>query len=207
MANDCFNGIVFYGKDSVVLQKLRCQIERCISSSARNSFPYLFKLNGYTEEEIKKICDRRDQFYSCDPEISCDGSTYYFQVDTVTAWTPHMEVFETLLQRTYRNRIQFVYIAEESGCGVYENSDRNGTYFKIRYKVSCCHKGIYYDKYFEDYGTMLEWVQNEYDGVDMSDSRTTLDIEEKIADLDTLDDEDYFYIGNFTDPYEERRAS
>ncbi len=110
MANICLNSIAFIAKNSNLneLERLYLDIEK-ISSNERN-FGDLGNVLG-----IDSICDK----YS------------YFIISTTTDWTPKPEIWSEILKGY--SEIDFEYVSEESGCGIYVNTDESREIFEESY--------------------------------------------------------------------------
>lgn len=207
MANYCSNRIAFFSPFEAPLKTLHRQILLCMDDFDSNNFLRLLLLNGYSEPEAEESCDRRDSFSDCDPKITKDGDTYFFEAETETAWSPHMEVLQKMLAEKYHNTIRMVYTAEEPGCGVYYNSDTEGRFFSTRYKVDCCHDGDYLEEYFAEYQQLVDWVNTEYTDINVSKYDNADDIEKKVSlYCSDATEDDYFYIDHFDMPAESEVA-
>lgn len=77
-------------------------------------------------------------------------------------WTPNVEIWRQIIDKYYKNKISFVYIAEESGCGVFINTDETGEYFPAKYM---CDYTIGQESdviYFEDEKEFVDWVKEKF---------------------------------------------
>lgn len=50
-------------------------------------------------------------------------------------WSPKVEIWRLIIDKYYKDKISFVYIAEEIGCGIYINTDETGEHFPEEYRV------------------------------------------------------------------------
>jgi hypothetical protein len=65
--------------------------------------------------------------------VSCELYDDYVCVEMETAWEPLPEIWSLMAEKY---DLMYVYTAEESGCGVYINTDIVGTYFSTRYQLN-----------------------------------------------------------------------
>ena len=82
-------------------------------------------------------------FLSYVDDVKSDNDMEYFTIETEDAWGPKTDAFDLIMSDPRFDRLQYVYIAEEPGCGVYINTDEDGIIFRDRYKIE------YYDS--DDY--------------------------------------------------------
>jgi hypothetical protein len=71
---------------------------------------------------------------------------------TDTAWEPQIEVVEEMMDEY--PLLDFVYLSEEPGCGVFINSDMTGDYFTEYAKIDCSIEMV------EDGEST--WIEGEY---------------------------------------------
>lgn len=115
-------------------------------------------------------------------------------------WLPHMEIWNKIIDRYYVDEngdrlVDFCYMAEEFGCGVYINTDESGEYFPELYRVEFCTKDTCDTIYFESTADLLDWFE------EIFEVRTdnVNDLERIAADYINTDEGEYFTLGIFTD--------
>lgn len=96
--------------------------------------------------------DIRGFFYE---EPKLEGGVLKFNCEE--KW--HRGEFAELLERKFPS-LSVYWIAEESGCGIYETNDADGKYFAERYWVDTCVDGGYDSEYFETEEAVWEYLTN-----------------------------------------------
>lgn len=138
MANWCSTNITFYSENKEQITKLHSVLSELDAGESllSNDFGNLWLGNilhrfGYKWQEI-----------TCRGSITLLGSVYEdadgrfcFEVEEEDAWAPMTGVWDTVLSEEEYSDIEYVYIAEESGCNVYINSDTSGLFYDIRYVI------------------------------------------------------------------------
>lgn len=136
MANMCTNSMAIYG-DRAELAKLLTIINeaRANKDPHTNQVDLTFLLAGYTEAELDDLQMPASFYSSVDDEISTGkyGVTY-FKVWYESKWSPAYEAWDELL-RYYFPKLKEVTICDESGNGIYVNTDEEGYFFPERYYV------------------------------------------------------------------------
>lgn len=79
-----------------------------------------------------------------DDSVPVFGMTMYAE----TKWSPNLDDIGKLINKIVDGRLEFVYVAEEPGCEIYENTDYDGIYFHDRAKIDVytpeCEDSMYY---------------------------------------------------------------
>ncbi len=78
---------------------------------------------------------------------------------TETAWGPCNEVFELVCQKF--PSLNYYYMSEETGMGVFQTNDVDGKYFTDKYRADICTpEEEYLCEYFKDKASMFKWLGN-----------------------------------------------
>lgn len=136
MANICSNCMAVYG-DRTELERLHSIIGEAMADTdpKRNKVDLTFELAGFTKEEIDALGMTACFYTDVDKEISTgDYGITYFEVSFESKWSPAIESWDALLARFFP-KLKQVTVAEEGGCEIYINTDRDGYFFKDRYYV------------------------------------------------------------------------
>lgn len=90
--------------------------------------------------------------------------------------------------------MDMVYLAQEQDSGVFINTDATGFYFWQRYKINHFNleNGDCITKYFRDWDSLCQYVQSVFPKVDMADIYDVDDIETKIWDKYSKEDEEFY---------------
>lgn len=125
MPNWCFNDVTFF-TDSKNFEQLKELHESIIFATTKffkteNNFGACWLGNiaeyhniAHDEIDCRGIMNELSK-------IEVDKSIYYFTMQAETAWTPVPELWDSILSQ-YQN-IEYVYLAEECGNGLYVNTD------------------------------------------------------------------------------------
>ena len=122
MPNWCDNSIAFYSNDvggTVLLEALHADIQKYADSKDSWVGNWL-ESNRINPASVP--C--RGSF------ISCELYSDHVIVAIESAWAPLDELYEEIAKKYDLN---YVYIAEESGCEVYINTDTTGRFFSTRF--------------------------------------------------------------------------
>lgn len=128
MANVCMDTVVFYAaskEQEKGLAMLRQTVERCypIGVSIDNSgLCRIFERNNIPTDGISLRSNVVD--------VSAEDSYIILYCDS--AWSP---MYEAYLSIANYFGVSFELQAEESGCGIYINTDINGAYLSNKYKA------------------------------------------------------------------------
>lgn len=206
MANVCINTIYFCSEDKELLLKLFNKIRYCYDSILANDIYSLLRMHGYMDEEIEAIVDRRDDITSCDGVLSSVDGYHYFEVETYTAWMPHMEVFYKLVSEKYDDKIRFFYCSEENGCEIYTTNDIDGIFFDVRFRLDYGSSNDHKIIYFESFKELVKYVKGRFTQ-EISQIDDLCTIKKKIiASLEDDDDRFYCEINRFDYDYERSAA-
>ena len=134
MPNWCYTNIKFYSKNPNQLMALFKRFNR---GSENNSLYDLMK-SFYPNET--NAFDARGCIISSDDEVNRlknkDGvSISYFGIDTETAWSPKIGIFQKILQDFYPD-VELAYLANEDGYGVALKYDNNNLFFDANYHLN-----------------------------------------------------------------------
>ena len=87
--------------------------------------------------------------------------------------------------------ISIYWIAEESGCGIYETNDSEGGFYPERYYVDTCIGGEYDSEYFTNEADAYEWLSQR------SDCKCAADVEAFNENRRKADSDDFIYVHEF----------
>lgn len=181
MSNICSTVIQFYGNESLLTNLFKKL------SSKMN----LSDLAGKFDIEISP--GERNGFIEY---IDCEQRRVWQSDD----WLPHMEIWNKIIGRYYANEngerlVDFCYMAEEFGCGVYINTDTDGTYFPDLYRAEFCIGDKCDTLYFESTMDLLDWFNEEFD----TEIQSVADLKLKVESMTNEDIGEYFVLGEFRD--------
>ena len=198
MANICMDTVVFYAasdEQESGLAKLRKAVSACYPTGTSvdgSMLRRIFERNGIPTDGL---CLRSDVV---DTSLVEDGC---ITLNCDSAWTPVYEAYSRLAGHF---GVSFELQAEESGCGVYINTDISGSYLPTLYKAYLSERaedgsldalfdaaGGDTDLYFESDKKLLQWFQ-ERGGISAS---TLEELKEHL-------DEDCVSIHEFVNPYQ-----
>lgn len=202
MANDCMNTLWFCSMDKNLLQQIFDKFRSCFESVGERKIADLMKKHGYGDG----IADRRDYITGCDGIISKNESYYYFQAETVSAWSPNVDVFFKLLKEQYADKIRLIYASEEPGFDVFVTNDYAGIFFKDRYYLDCHCFGEYHQEYFDSLSRMITYIREKL-GVDVSEIDSLNDMENAIYAAICYELDDFCTIRSFDVENDERSAA
>lgn len=196
MANICMDTVVFYaasGKQEKGLSAMKQAVNDCYpaGTSVDNSrLCRIFEKNSIPTDGISLRSNVAD--------VSIEDS--YITLYCDSAWNP---MYEAYLSLANHFGVSFELEAEESGCGIYINTDVNGTYLTTQYKACLSERpsdgslDMLFDNahgdtdfYFSSGEEMLQWF-GERGGI-TADS---------VQSLQDVLDNDYLSIHEFTNPY------
>lgn len=153
MANRCINEIIIFRKER------SCEAKRQLRDL------YLKLLLGFGKDEVMwygnllTIHDLDDEDVEARGEVKDVSWTEAgpdpigcIHMTTDTAWEPQIEIVEEMLE-VYR-LLDFVYLSEEPGCGVFINSDMTGDYFREYAKTDCSIEMVVDGE--------RSWIESEY---------------------------------------------
>lgn len=196
MANVCIDTVVFYpaaGSDSVLLAAMARAVQQCYPVGVPYSERYISRLldqAGINKEGLSLRGDLTG--YECNQ----DSLVLYFD----TAWTPLYDCYKALAGHF---GLHFVMQSEEPGCGVFINTDAEGTFLPTRYRLylgSESAEGTVYEKLYADQVDLEQYFTNEEELLSYLSgygfTAGTLD------ELETLLDSDYVRINAYETSYE-----
>ena len=165
MSNICMDTVIFYsasGEQEAGLNVLREAVAACypIGTSVDESrFSRIFDRHGILTNGLHL---RGDIVYTSLEED-------HIRLDCDAAWTPMYDAYERL---SGHFGVSFHLQAEECGCGIYYNTDIDGTYLPTQYKVclwerptDCSLDALFdaadgdTDFYFDSDSELLEWFR------------------------------------------------
>ena len=191
MANYCVNRIYFCVEDKAAIEELFHKMRACFENLGYGSVYDLFRLHGYSEQELYEVIDKRDDIIGCDGVISSADGHYYFSIETQTAWMPHIDNFYKLIGELYGNKIRIIYCAEEEGCEVFLTNDFNAVFFKDRFRLSYGDSSMFEVEYFTSFSGMLGFIKK-YLCDSVSELDGLLDLERKVVEQHIKDDDCYY---------------
>ena len=176
MANWCSTSYVFFSKTEEPIKKLYNAVRSATSPDRTDNRTSDFKADWLGNILIdhgfdwKKIRCRGSVTYIREPDSN--GDYYFFELSEEGAWCPQSEVFENVLTLPEYDGIQFVYMAEESGCEVYINTDTSGLFFPEKYycEVFTDDEDFIGSEYFEmkkDLNKYIKEMKKNYRGCDV----------------------------------------
>lgn len=181
MANYCSNSFTYYSDNQGQILNLYLRIRGAVDALGdmereyTDAKPLLAEL-GVEPETIEKLDGRTSINYL--GLIVEDGKPVGVQFDAESAWSPCDDFAEVLLRAIYPGGgdIEMVYIAEESGCEIYVNTDVDHRFYKT-VLVMDINAGKLEDRYYYDVDELDE-------AFDMVEELTGY----KIGELSDLDD-------------------
>lgn len=87
--------------------------------------------------------------------------------------------------------VSIYWMAEETGCEVYQTNDSSGVFFPDRYFVDTCIDGTYESEYFADKKSVFEWLSQ----ICRCECQEDVDLFNKICK--NADSDDFIYIHEF----------
>lgn len=150
MANFFSNKIVFVSENKEDIQELLDTFNALLESE-KTSYRELFWNLNIDLDTQPNINFDRGWFNYCDDELNCDDNkTYYFYVESETAYNPHLDILN-LLVKQFKD-IRFYISTSEPINSIYINTDVEGKYFPIKALIEFYHP---------KYGTVFEYCFNE----------------------------------------------
>ena len=194
MANSCSNCIAFYGNDLNKLELLRKQMD----GECKYIRDFVMKC-GYTEVEAVEFTDGRDTFVEVPNYISKDDTSYYFIIQTETAWSPHVEVFSKVIEERCDNQIDFVYWSVEPGSEIYINTDTNGRFFSDQYHLDFCIYGEYVMEYYSTFKEVVEVLREKIPEMEFSNYNSVDEINDRVQNWLIDKPDDYFNLYEYSE--------
>lgn len=129
MANPCSTKYVFYG-DKKAIKEFSQRIKKHTNESGfcvLREIVQEFNIPHDTPHRGEITC-----FYSDDTTVT---------IYTETAWSPTLSLWDRIIVENFYDlenncrKINYVYLAEECGCGLFINSDTTGEYLPEKYLI------------------------------------------------------------------------
>lgn len=159
MANICETTIAFFTTDTIeTLTEFRNMLTNIQTDGIPFTHKYISeKLNlGLTSPEYGDIMDIG--------EIEYSGTGIGFKVWQNDKWSPQLDLWDALIEKFFTNDdgcrlVDYVYEAEEPGCGIYINTDEGGDFLPDLYKIDAYIAGSYYTEYFENTNDLIDHLE------------------------------------------------
>ena len=168
MPNWCMDCVTFYPKEAGQLGKLeqlRQDLNQALATIEVGAENWIGRLLVYKGMPIEKAEDRNVidcRGFVSDKDASADD-TERFEIIVDSAWSPIEEMYDWMA-KTYD--LEYVYIAEEGGTGLFINTDVEGKFYTDRYYIS--HDDVA-DPYCETLEQVIETLKSELGLPVMSD--------------------------------------
>ena len=199
MANYCSNCIAFFGNDLDKLEHLRKMMDNTFNLSEYGSIRDFVMSYGYAKEEAISFTDGRDSFIEVDFEVSKDDESYYFTIQTESAWNPNVEVFRKVITDHYEDEIDFVHCSEEPGFAIYVNTDTTGRFYEDNYHLDYCVKGKYVMEYFTTFKEVISALMEDFPELEFSIYDSVDEINDRVQTLLENSKDDYFNLYEYTE--------
>lgn len=158
MPNWCSTTYAIKGNGLPAFKEKMNEVIRNLALDEEEHFVHYVQLNdlldafGHTEGTPL----RKDLYFrGCVTYYEDNGC--YLTVDSEDAWGPQNEVFDIIL--TDYPDVDYVYLAEETGCSLYINTDETGEYFDYRYHVEYVKDDNYEVERFATKKEAYEWLK------------------------------------------------
>lgn len=159
MANICETTIAFFTTDTIeTLTEFRNMLTNIQTDGIPFTHKYISeKLDlGLTNLEYGDIMDIG--------EIEYSGTGIGFKVWQNDKWSPQLDLWDALIEKFFTNDdgcrlVDYVYEAEEPGCGIYINTDEGGDFLPDLYKIDAYIAGSYYTEYFENTNDLIDHLE------------------------------------------------
>ena len=194
MANYCSNCIAFYGNDLDKLENFRMIMD----NECESIRDFAMKC-GYSEVEAVEFTDGRDTFVEVPDDIAKDDTSYYFIIQTETAWNTHAEVFSKIIQERFDNQISFVHCSEEPGCEIYINTDTERRFFTDQYHLDLCINGEYVMEYYSTFKEVVEVLREKIPEMEFSNHDSVDKINDKVQNWLIDKKDDYFNLYEYSE--------
>lgn len=198
MANYCNNTIAIIGYDKEKLEDFRKLMVDAFRDSRNGTVRDFVIKCGYDKEEAIQFTDGRDTFIDIDDEINQKENVYYFYFQTESAWSPNVEVFTKIIREKFDDEFELEHCSEESGMGIYINTDSDGLFFSDRYYLDCCINNEYYTEYYETKEAVLDWIKEKFPTVDVTVNTALHKIEDAVEKCLGDDEDGYISLHEFS---------
>ena len=198
MANYCNNTIAIIGYNKEKLEDFRKLMVNAFRDSRNGTVRDFVIKCGYDKEETIQFTDGRDTFIDIDDEINQKENVYYFYFQTESAWSPNVEVFTKIIREKFDDEFKLEHCSEESGMGIYINTDSDGLFFPDRYYLDCCINNEYYTEYYETKEAVLDWIKEKFPTVDVTVNMALHKIEDAVEKCLGDDEDGYISLHEFS---------
>ena len=127
------------------------------------------------------------------------ASIHFFEIETEEAWERHPEIWESIFSQECFDEVNFVYIAEESGNGLYINTDSEGLFYSDRYYVDVCleneNRG-YESAYFENDEGLFTYLKELAREIGLPDDFQSIEQAQEMFSM-RLNDEEYISVHRY----------
>jgi hypothetical protein len=173
MANFCLTRITFYG-DPALIQRLFLNLEK--SKKRVNFYHYLASL--YEFDETREWGDIVS-LYDIESFSKLNNNDTCFEIVVRNRWTPNIDLFCDICEY-YDNKINFVYLAEESGVGLFVNTDKEGWFYTTRYYLDWydVHNNNFESRCMEleKWEEVVKIIREAFPELDIDNDNTIVDI-------------------------------
>lgn len=172
MPNWCSNSVAFIAEDDTCLSELEKLRNKLIETGKKKDGAYLCTVlaeHGMNADNFScrgEICEIREI------ETTLVGKLPCFIIVTETAWSPTSEMWDAVLEK-YKG-IFNVYTAEESGMGIYINTDDQGYCFTDMYRFECYITNSDVLNKTSIFGIGRRFYENNEDGSEYFESDTSI---------------------------------
>lgn len=170
MANICDTAIAFFSTDSIeTLTDFRNMLVSIYKTTNKRT-PFTHK---YINEKLDLGLKNLEYGDIIDiGEIERTGTCIGFKIWQSDKWTPQLDLWDTLIEKYFTNDdgfrlVDYVYEAEEDGCGVYINTDEGGDFFPDLYKIDAylpftifADMDGYYSEYFDSAYSLIDHLED-----------------------------------------------
>lgn len=212
MPNWCYTTIVFHSKNVKQIESFQKQVLQIFNgnSSVENDFhngwlgDYVnYLLHPLTHDDVR--C--RGSVIFVDDVTQIEDSAY-FQIETETAWSPMLKMWRLILEKHYPD-IDIAFMAEESGCGIFEKYDTTGRFFEDTFDVDINIEDVEEFSYFHqpvrDKKELKSILLNVCDKAKIFDIRKKIENEESVdkisqmlnAVLSMKSENNYLYVNEY----------
>ena len=162
MPNWCYQDTTIYGsKEEVMDFKLKLEKAKENAKKSRHwGTCELFRLFGYEspcdDKELNGLYIRGS--IENIEDIGQVKEGYYLSFLLEVAWSPMIDGIDFLLSKFYKT-LKEVTLAEESGCGLYTNTDKEGIFYTTRYHF---YSEVFGDRFFDTEEALLKFFNEEF---------------------------------------------
>lgn len=193
MPNWCYNRVTVFGESSQV-EKVLCFMQKALKEAPNHKAS---RPNRWIGQFVVMAGENWEQ-HACrgwieeiDTTVTIkDERTGYFEIQFDSAWEPQMDAVDIAIKAALRGEecidVDYVFVAEEPGEGIYINTDECGMFYNERYIVDFDYSedngegGV---EYFETLDETLQFF-NELTGLSVK----------TLAEAQAVDDDRFEYI-------------